>query len=170
MSTLTGGGCRISLTGTETAAVGASSKALSTAGNYFISLATGTGSLQGNAVASISGTVTAGTPVTLTLNALASAGLADTLVLTAVKELLLQDTSSVVAAGNLQLGDSTGTLTNAWTAPWVTADGVNKLNSRGALAIIAPDTGYVVDNTHKVLILKSSSGAIPYQIDIIGTQ
>lgn len=169
-TTLSGGGIRFSLTGTEAVDVGGSQKSISLSANAFKTLASGTASLQGNAVATVRGTVTAGTPATLNLYSLTGAGVDDPLTFTSIKGILVQDLNTSPAAGKLSLGDSTGTVTSAFTAFWATADGCDVIDSTGATAKYGPDAGYTVDNTHKYLILKSSSGSIPYQIDLLGTK
>ena len=179
-STLTGGNITVTLTGTITAPIanGGVNQSLSLpapsagtvaqAGKYTKSIATGTGNGQANALASLSGTITAGTPVDIDLTAIPQGG--QTLTLTAVKSILVQEVSTTPTQANtLLVGDSSGTLTNAITAFWSLATGREVIGSQGAW--VRDDYyGFTVDSSHKVLRLNAGAGTAIYQIDIAGKQ
>lgn len=169
MPTLSGCSLRFALAGVVSQTLGGAVDSMTMAATYSKTLTDGTVAGAGNSLLSLVGTVTAGTPVDIDLQAVLNAGLTDSTTLTNVKCLMLMHTGTVTGR-NLQIGDSTGTLTNAWVAPWLTAAGGVKVGMGGAVAIADPDVGYTVDGTHKVLRITSSLGAVPYQIDIIGVQ
>lgn len=169
---LTNGSVRFNLSGTETEAVGAASRSMtftSPAGVYSLTVANGTSSSQGNCVFSISGTLSAGTPVDIDLTNLVAAGIDDPLTLTGVTSLLIQEKTSPIGSNYLLVGDSSGTLTNAWVAPWNRTGSQDKISSGGAEALCSPLV-MVVDSTHKVLRLNANTGTVSYQIDGIGTR
>lgn len=170
-STLTGGQVRFILSGTETETVGAGSRSIALAnpaGYYSSTITSGTASGFGNTIASITGTANS-TGSSIDLTNLVAAGIDDPLTLTSIRGFVIQETSTSNNSNYLLVGDSSGTLTNAFTAPWTLATGQERIGSTGSWASSNP-IGFTVDSTHKVLKVASSSGVVSYQIDIIGTK
>lgn len=179
--TLTGGSVRLTLTGTysETLASGgvvrttvlpasAAGSNGAVAGVYSDTFTNGTSTGMSNAIVTLSGSVTAGSPVDIDLTAIAQGS--NTITLTSVKAILIQESSTVaVQANTLLVGDSSGTLTNAITAFWTVNTGRDIIGSQGALMKVN-QYGFTVDGSHKVLRINAGSGGANYQIDIEGTQ
>ncbi len=168
---LSGGQVRFNLSGTETTPVGAASRVMnmqSPAGVYNSTISNGTTSAQGNTLASITGT-TNSTGISIDLQNLVLASIDDPLTLVQIKSILIQETSSPIGSNYLLVGDSSGTLTNAFTAPFTVATGQARVGSGGAIALNNP-LGYTVDSTHKILKVLTNTGTGTYQIDIIGVK
>lgn len=169
-TTLTGGSVRFNLNGTEATDVGAGTRTMtfaSPAGVYTNSLANGTSSAQANCIASILGTLTAGTPVDINFKTLTLAGIDDPLALTAITSILVQEKTTTIGSNYLLVGDSSGILTNALTAFWTVATGQERIGSTGAWGINNP-IGYTVDGSHFILRLNANTGTVIYQVDLIG--
>lgn len=168
-TTLSGAGARFLLSGTETTSIGAANRVMnmtSPAGAYQTTISNGTSSGQGNTMASITGTASS-TGVSIDLQNLVAAGIDDPLTLVQIKAVIIQETSTSSGSNYLLVGHSSGTLTNAWTAPWTVATGQERIGSQGAWGQSNP-LGFTVDATHKILWIQSSTGVVSYQIDLIG--
>ncbi len=138
------------------------------AGTYKVMIDNGIGIGEANVLASVIGTVTAGTPLDIDLTDIPAAGTMEPIVLTGVKGILIQETSAPIGSNYLLVGDSSGALTNAWRAPWTVATGQDRVGSGGAKVRYNP-LGYTVDSSHKILRLNADSGIVLFQLDIIGT-
>lgn len=179
--TLTNGSVRVTLNGTYSEALASggvirttslpSSAVGANGANAGISTDTftnGTSNGMANVLVSISGSVTAGSPVDIDLTAIPQG--ATTITLTGVKAMLAQEVSAVgVQANTLLMGDSSGTLTNAITAFWTVNTGRDIIGSQGCILKSNP-YGFTVDSSHKVLRINAGVGGANYQIDILGTQ
>ncbi len=138
------------------------------AGMYKVMIDNGTSSGQANVLASVAGTLTAGTPLDIDLTDMVDAGTMDPVILTGIKGILIQETSPVLGSNTLLIGDSSGTLTNAFSDFWTRATGQERVGSGGAMIRNNP-LGYTVNSTHRILRLNADSGTVVFQVDIIGT-
>ncbi len=158
---------KLSLSGIETTAVGAGRKSMTfggSAGFYSDLLTNGTGTSQANGISSITGTVTAGSPVQIDLQ------LPDPLTtLSSIKTILIKETTNPKGSNHLLVGDSAGTLSNACTIFWTRPTGTQVIASGGASVLHNPQ-GYAILAPNSKLQLAADTGTATYQIDLIGVQ
>jgi hypothetical protein len=116
-------------------------------------LSNGTGSASAQKVGLASFSLTGGASVTFDLTAFA--GPYGNVNFSSIKECIV-DNGSTTAADVLEAGDD-GTVTNPWTSPFAGSSVRMKVHPGAPWRIASPIAGYVVDATHKSLMVKNTN-------------
>ena len=140
-----------------------------------ISYSNGTGSSAGQAckIATITGSVTASTPVSIDLYSLADASIINPISFSGIRAIRIQNTGTT-AANILLIGDASGSTSNSWKFGQTTTTqlrlGASTSTQKSYIEIATWNNSDLaaISSTSRYLILDAVTGTTTYQVDVIG--